>query len=123
MDGKHGFLLIFGVALLVFCTYVGTASAGNICVPDNYTKIQWAVDNATAGDTIIVRDGKYTENVDVNRRLTIQSEAGLLQRLGFMRKRLRLLPYSFIHLHYLIRNGIPIILLGNQVSAVFAHTL
>jgi len=36
-------------------------------VPDNYAKIQWAVDNASAGDTIIVRDGTYTENVDVKK--------------------------------------------------------
>jgi parallel beta-helix repeat protein len=47
-----------------------------IYVPDDYTKIQWAVDNATAGDTIIVRDATYTENVDVNKRLTIRSENG-----------------------------------------------
>jgi parallel beta-helix repeat protein len=46
-------------------------------VPDNYAKIQWAVDNATAGDMIIVRDGTYNENVDVNvNHLTIQSENG-----------------------------------------------
>ena len=47
-----------------------------IYVPDDYAKIQWAVDNASAGDTIIVRDGTYNENVDVNKRLTIQSENG-----------------------------------------------
>ena len=51
-------------------------NAANIYVPDNYAKIQWAVDNATAGDTIIVREGTYTENVDVNKRLTIRSENG-----------------------------------------------
>ena len=33
-------------------------------MPDDYAKIQWAVDNASVGDTIIVRDGTYTENVD-----------------------------------------------------------
>ena len=32
--------------------------------------------NASAGDTIIVKDGIYVENVDVNKRLTIQSENG-----------------------------------------------
>ena len=46
------------------------------CVPDDYTTIQAAVDNATAGDTIIVRDGNYNENVNVNKRLTIRSENG-----------------------------------------------
>ncbi|KAF5438154.1 CASH domain-dontaining protein, partial [Candidatus Methanophagaceae archaeon] len=33
----------------------------------DYTKIQWAVDNASAGDTVIVRDASYTGNVDVNK--------------------------------------------------------
>ena len=52
------------------------SSSAIIYVPDNYTKIQWAVDNATDGDTIIVRNGTYTENVKVNKRLTIKSEKG-----------------------------------------------
>jgi len=51
-------------------------TTGIIYVPDNYARIQWAVDNATAGDAIIVRDGTYTENVNVNKRLTIESENG-----------------------------------------------
>ena len=53
------------------------ANPGNITwVPDNYSTIQAAVDNAISGDTIIVRNGTYTENVVVNKRLTIQSEKG-----------------------------------------------
>ena len=47
-----------------------------IYVPDNHTTIQAAVDNASAGDTIIVRDGTYTENVNVAKQLTIRSENG-----------------------------------------------
>ena len=43
------------------------SAARTIYVPDNYAKILWAVDNAYAGDTIIVRDGTYTENVDVKK--------------------------------------------------------
>ncbi len=75
MNTKHGILLdIFG--LLVFCTFIGTVSAATIYVPDDYAKIQWAVDNVSAGETIIVRDGTYNENVEVNKRLTIQSENG-----------------------------------------------
>lgn len=43
--------------------------------PMDYTKIQWAVDNASAGDTIIVRNGTYYENVVVaNKRITLQGE-------------------------------------------------
>ena len=51
-------------------------SSATIYVPDNYTKIQDAVNAADSGDTIIVRDGTYTENVNVNKRLTIKSENG-----------------------------------------------
>jgi len=47
-----------------------------IYVPDDYAKIQWAVDNASAGDTIIVRDGTYYENLKVDKQLTIKSENG-----------------------------------------------
>ncbi len=43
---------------------------------ETYTTIQAAVDAASPGNTIIVRDGTYTENVDVNKSLTIQSENG-----------------------------------------------
>nr|QNO52653.1 hypothetical protein CKMLAADM_00018 [Methanosarcinales archaeon ANME-1 ERB6]QNO52673.1 hypothetical protein OOKFEKOF_00012 [Methanosarcinales archaeon ANME-1 ERB6] len=75
---KYEVAVTFAVlfATVVFVS-VGCASAITIYVPDNYAKIQWAVDNATAGDTIIVRDGTYNENVDVNvNHLTIQSENG-----------------------------------------------
>ena len=75
MNTKQGILFI-GIAFLIFCAFVGTVSAADIYVPDNYTKIQWAVDNATKGDTIIVRDGTYTENIKVDKRLTIRSENG-----------------------------------------------
>jgi len=36
------------------------------------TSIQDAMDNASAGDGIIAYPGTYTENVDVNKCLTIQ---------------------------------------------------
>ena len=50
---------------------------GTYYVPDEYSTIQAAVDAASSGDTIIVRDGTYIENVEVNKeRLTIKSENG-----------------------------------------------
>ena len=40
----------------------------------NNAKIQCVVDNTSAGDTIILRDGAYIENVDMNKdHLTIQT--------------------------------------------------
>jgi len=47
-----------------------------IYVPDYYSSIQEAVNAAPIGGTIIVRDGTYNENIDVNKRLTIKSENG-----------------------------------------------
>jgi len=80
MRGKNTKLLLSCTAFLFLCMLacvVGVASAKTIYVPDDYAKIQWAVDNASVGDTIIVRDGTYTENVDVNvDNLTIRSENG-----------------------------------------------
>ena len=55
---------------------VSPAENGRIFVPDNYSKIQWAVDNATYGGALIVRDGLYPENVDIYQPMTIQSENG-----------------------------------------------
>jgi parallel beta-helix repeat protein len=45
-------------------------------VEANFRRIQDAVDAASSGDTIIVRDGTYTENVNVTRSLIIRSENG-----------------------------------------------
>ncbi|KAF5436938.1 Prenyltransferase and squalene oxidase repeat-containing protein [Candidatus Methanophagaceae archaeon] len=47
MESKNRVLLI-GIALLVLYTFVGTISTADIYVPSNYTKILWAIDNATA---------------------------------------------------------------------------
>jgi len=47
-----------------------------IYVPDDYATIQSAVDNASAGSTVIVRDGAYTENINVDKHLAIESENG-----------------------------------------------
>ena len=67
---------------------VAPCTCGDICVNTtgwwrnnsafnpNGTPIQAAVVNAAEGDTICVKDGTYTENVDVNKRLTIWSENG-----------------------------------------------
>lgn len=53
------------------------ASPATIYVPDDYPTIQAAVNASSPGDTITVRVGNYTENIDVNKdHLTIQSESG-----------------------------------------------
>jgi len=47
-------------------------SAETIDVPDDYEKIQWAVGNASAGDTVFVEAGTYYENVVVNKSLSLK---------------------------------------------------
>lgn len=66
-------LLLPAMLLILSC---GTASSSTLYVPDGYPTIQDAVDNATAGDTIVIRNGTYLENVVVNKSLTITSESG-----------------------------------------------
>jgi len=65
-------VLVLGAALLV----CGTASAAELHVGSGQTfsTIQSAVDAASEGDTIIVHAGSYTENVNINKRLTLQGE-------------------------------------------------
>jgi len=75
ISGMGGAIAILFLTALAFIS-CGTASATTFYMPADYAQIQWAVDNASEGDTIIVRDGTYTENVDVNKRLTIHSENG-----------------------------------------------
>jgi len=79
------------LAVLFFTAFTAVASAeecgcGDICVNTSGwwpaggdfnvsgMPIQHAIDNATVGDTICVKDGTYTENVDVNKQLTLRSE-------------------------------------------------
>jgi len=77
----------FGLGIAVVVVFVFTLmsaqalmiapSPKTIYVPDNYSTIQQAVDSASPGDTIIVRDGTYIENVYIDKPyLTIRSENG-----------------------------------------------
>jgi RHS repeat-associated protein len=69
-------MLLVGI-LSVPLAGVVQAEPNTIYVPDNYSTIQQAVNAANPGDTIVVRDGTYTENVNVNKdHLTIRSENG-----------------------------------------------
>jgi len=73
---KGKFVFSVFVSFLILTAFASVSAARIIYVPDDYAKIQWAVDNATAGDTIIVRDGIYVETVNVSKPLTLKSENG-----------------------------------------------
>ncbi|WP_164997849.1 right-handed parallel beta-helix repeat-containing protein [Methanolobus psychrotolerans] len=61
------------------CTGTATASIYTVGTGSgyNYTTINAAVYNASPGDTILVSDGTYTENINISKPLTVISENGL----------------------------------------------
>ena len=64
---KYKLLLIAFFCFLVF----PFASATIINVPENFTTIQDAVNNASDGDIIIVNNGTYNENIVINKSLIL----------------------------------------------------
>jgi parallel beta-helix repeat protein len=74
MDKRYG-ILIVSLTMLILC-FVGAASATNWSVDGSggadFTGIQEAINNASAGDTIIVHSGVYYENVVVYKSVTLK---------------------------------------------------
>jgi parallel beta-helix repeat protein len=72
---KRCAILLVSVTILVL-GFVGTASATNWSVDgsggSDFTGIQDAINNASAGDTIIVHSGVYYENVVVDKSVTLK---------------------------------------------------
>ena len=87
-ENETGYSVADEDTVWVFAANPLPCTCGDICVNPNgwwragtslhasSTPIQAAINNAVAGETICVKDGTYTENVDVNERLTIKSENG-----------------------------------------------
>ncbi len=72
--------LSIAIVLFAFPTTAVTATL-HVGSGQTYSTISGAVDAASSGDTIIVHDGTYTENVGVNKQLTIQSQNGYLNTI------------------------------------------
>ena len=64
------------LTLLAFVSGGCAANTHTVCPGGgcNYTSIQAAIDNATAGDTIEVHSGTYNENVNVNKQLILRGK-------------------------------------------------
>ena len=61
------FVFVLSIVTLISGFRTTTANPGTITVPTDYLTIQEAVNNAAAGDTIIVQGGTYIENVIVDK--------------------------------------------------------
>jgi parallel beta-helix repeat protein len=67
-------LMILVASVLILTVNVKPVKAGTITVPDDYSTIQEAINHASDGDTIFVRNGTYYENVVVNKTVSILGE-------------------------------------------------
>lgn len=73
---RIGVKILLAVLSILIISNSVSAPPTVIYVPDDYDSIQSAISNATSGSTIIVRDGTYTENINVDTSLIIKSENG-----------------------------------------------
>ena len=77
---KLPFAFYLCILLIVSLSGANPASAGTIVVSKDpggdFSSIQEAVDNASAGDSIVVRSGIYYESLVVDKTLEIRSETG-----------------------------------------------
>ena len=77
------FLVLIIVGIGVISLYVGNhepvePSPKTIVVPDDYATIEWAIGNATNGDTIYVKSGIYSVNRDTGYPLRINKPLSLI---------------------------------------------
>src|SRR4030042_4799426 len=68
------FVLVFLAASCIIVSLPVKAEARTIIVPDDYSVIQEALDNAGAGDTIYVKKGVYCENLIIHTALSLIGE-------------------------------------------------
>ena len=74
VSGTMLMLLLIGISTLAFNIQPTKAEPTTIIVPDDYERIQWAINNASIGTTIFVKAGTYYENVVVDKMISLVGE-------------------------------------------------
>jgi len=69
--------MLLCVGVLMSGVKVQTVRASIITVPDDYSTIQAAINAASPGDTIYVRNGVYPEHLELNKTVTLMGESNL----------------------------------------------
>jgi nitrous oxidase accessory protein NosD len=64
-------LLVSAIAPFYFFK---TVSAETVVIPDDYSTIQEAINAANNGDTIFIREGIYSENITINKPISLKGE-------------------------------------------------
>ena len=68
-------VIVFVASVVIFHPVtVKASSSRTITVPDDYPTIQAAIDNASAGDTILVRSGNYNQSLTINKTISLIGE-------------------------------------------------
>lgn len=64
------------VGIMIVLAAAGESQGVIIQIPHNYKTLSDAVSNASTGDTIIVHEGEYRDNIIVNKAIAIRSSDG-----------------------------------------------
>jgi nitrous oxidase accessory protein len=67
------FIILTSLVALIPCATVKAASR-TITVPNDYSTIQAAIGNASAGDTVFVRSGAYSQNITIDKSINLIGE-------------------------------------------------